>query len=412
VKPAWLSLPCVALILGFGVWTLMADQPRRPVQIPGSEAVRGDEPVAHDRPLELDRSPKVVNFADLKTAPDRKAPTAPTQAHEGRTGNVVVQFTHRQIFESHVTDVGQEAIFKGRVTTINHSDDQLVSFSVDEIEGELAEDTLYEVRDDAGAVVCGCEPQTAFEYRKGRPARRVPIAIFNVFDQPRMSEITPGFTVHASNTRPVRDGPCVVWSIDGSAESRGRYKLGVRSGDWTYWHPNGVVRAVGKFANDTPTGRWVFWHDNGVRHAVWDSARRDEENEGWQVWAPDGALLLRYDDEYRGMILDAMRAVRERRYGDAKAAFDALSSTLAALPESDERDEFLLKSKRYSGAIANILALETTEERDGQRLLLLFVDYPALKGWLNHGHPYVGEPHYLPELPVTLTESPQPTERR
>jgi hypothetical protein len=86
---------------------------------------------------------------------------------------------------------------------------------------------------------------------------------------------------------PVKDGPYVVYNLNGKVMIEGNYKDGKQSGEWTMYHPNGQRASVDYYTDGVRNGIHTSWYGNGQK-AI-EGEYRDDKREGvWHRWDPNG----------------------------------------------------------------------------------------------------------------------------
>ena len=86
---------------------------------------------------------------------------------------------------------------------------------------------------------------------------------------------------------PVKDGPYVVYNLNGKMMIEGAYKDGKQSGEWTMYHPNGQRASTDHYTDGVRNGMHRSWYANG--QIAIEGEYRDDKREGaWHRWDPNG----------------------------------------------------------------------------------------------------------------------------
>lgn len=389
-RPVWIALPFIALLLGAAVYELASEPDRVPVAKPVPVRQSGPSPEISATPSIAplpsgaalqDATPLESRevFVRVDDAPRLEPPSKPPL--ESDSDDIVRKSLRFGEARYAVHQVPVESDYRATVERVvsnsefREADVVFCTFIAIAQGKRPAWDLELQVFDTDGRYVCSCECTDRHEYQPSRGGK----TWFRTTNQRMGTEILPDYVVRPIPSLPERHGLYQSWRDDGSADSEGQYNKGLRDGDWTWWHPNGTVAAVGRYEKGLRVGTWRLWYEDGRRHGVWEESRQEDKYRGWQVWGKDGEPHPCFDSEFLDLTRDGIRGVKERRYEDAVEHFTQLEQKLRELPEEYAQDWMLQKLKTVRGKLDTILTTDSDDTREGERLLLLFVDMKPLE---------------------------------
>jgi MORN repeat variant len=86
---------------------------------------------------------------------------------------------------------------------------------------------------------------------------------------------------------PVKDGPYVVYNLNGKMMIEGSYRDGKQSGQWTMYHPNGQRASMDYYTDGVRNGLHTSWYANGQK-AIEGEYHNDKREGVWHRWDPNG----------------------------------------------------------------------------------------------------------------------------
>lgn len=385
LKPILIALPCVAVLLGAGLWLLSGGRRPTPVQIPEHAHETGPEPQAAHAVLEISPEEVAALHRSRTRPPERKPPPRP--ALEPKPALAVSWRLSRIEYKNGECREEYEVIHDA-----NTADCSAVVSAISK--GARAEGPTYILASYRSGVV----PDTGSEFDvfdapKNFICRTKLVRVYHINDDPDLpieelglqtidlpagAEVEKGFTLEAAGSMEVKHGYWRAWYPDGVAAAEGRYEKGKRSGEWTFWHRNGSVRAIGFFMDDLPIDTWRWWFDDGSRQAEWTESDLSNEFGGWQAWLPGGELHPCFDTTIMRPIAQAANDINQRRYAQAASQLQAARGLLENCVESNARDGMSAKLQVVEDKLELILNSNDPEFQAGQRRLLKFIDMKEL----------------------------------
>jgi hypothetical protein len=89
------------------------------------------------------------------------------------------------------------------------------------------------------------------------------------------------------DSKPVKDGPFIVYATGGGKMIEGDYHNGVQEGKWTLWYENGARASTDHYINGLQSGLHTSWYANGQK--ALEGEYQDGKREGvWTRWDPNG----------------------------------------------------------------------------------------------------------------------------
>ena len=382
-RPVWIALPVAALLLGATLFELASSPGRSPVSKP--EPARLEVPSGHvaDGPLVLPLDESEV-FIRAETAPRIIPPFVPAADGENVVRTNWDDGTCQRRFE-----LIRESVEYNFVATITDVATNGCQFTCETFVGECpSDDAQFFVYDENGKQLMECRLFDFDITLEGKNFDQFKETyVFMCTEAPAKQEVRQGFTIKPSGEHVWMHGLYQRWHENGVGACEGRYKLDERDGDWIWWHDNETVAATGLYDKGKRVGTWRLWYDDGARHAVWVEADAANEFRGWQVWTPDGELDPCYGSELRELVNLVAQCVTDREYTQAQEHLSALGSLVVDIPDGRSRESMSYSLERVQSNLDRILAAESDDEREGERLLLKFTELGPLQRSLNYSAP-------------------------